>query len=331
MSHTARQPAAASNRGVTELDGAAKPLLSRRGFVARLILRELMLLDVGDRIPGVDSLARQHGVGFGTVQQAIELIEEAGAASFTRRGAQGTFLDQLDWKTAWAVAGLPNIMGSLPLPYTKRYEGLATALFELLARHDTPSMLSYMRGAARRLEAVVDGHADFAVTSVFAAEHFRRSTSDAVSIVVSLPVRTFVSEHSLIFAEPRRKALRAGDRVGVDQDSLDQMLITEMEIAQVAGEVTMVNMPYGHILDALQQHEIDVAVWNSEEVGALQFAIQPLRSRAARQLQGAHTRAAIVARTDDLLTCRALTRSLAVSEIVSIQGEVLAGQRQARY
>jgi hypothetical protein len=290
-----------------------------------------MLLEPGERIPGVDSLAREHQVGFGTVQQAIELIQQAGAASFKRRGAQGTYLETIDWKTAWTVAGLPNIMGSLPLPYTKRYEGLATALYGLLAKDDTPTTLSYMRGATRRLEALLDGHADFALTSLFSAEHFRKNRSDAVAAVLALPAQTFVREHSLIFAEPKRRTVRAGDRIGVDPDSLDQMLITEMEVAEVAGDVTMVNLPYGHTTDALRRRQIDVAVWNSEEVSAQGLSIQPLRSRAARQLKGADTQAAVVARSDDLLTIRALTRSLSADDVLAIQREVLSGDRQARY
>jgi hypothetical protein len=316
---------------IRAIDLTSKPLMSRRGFIARHMMRRVMVLDVGQRIPGIDSMANEYEVGFGTVQEAVELITRAGAATFSRHGAQGTLLDSLDWRVAWTVAGLPNLIGSLPLPYTKRYEGLATALHGLLAEAGTPTTLSYMRGGARRLEAVADGHADFAVTSLFSAERFRESTPDAVSTVISLPAQTFVREHGLVFAERSRKQVRPGDRMGVDRDSLDQMLLTEMEASDVAGEVTLVEMPYGHILDGLAQGEIDVAVWNPEEVSIPGLSIQPLRSAAAHDLAGADTQAVVVARSDDELTRRALTLCLCEDDVVAIQREVISGQRQARY
>ena len=323
-----------SSRGASSIraiDLTSKPLMSRRGFIARHIMRRVMVLDIGQRIPGVDSMANEYEVGFGTVQEAVELISRAGAATFSRHGAQGTVLDSLDWCVAWTVAGLPNLIGTLPLPYTKRYEGLATALHGLLAEAGTPTTLSYMRGAARRLEAVADGHADFAVTSQFSAERFRDSTSDAVTTVVSLPAESFVREHGLVFAERNRQRVLPGDRMGVDRDSLDQMLLTEMEASDVEGEVILVEMPYGHILDGLVQGEIDVAVWNPEEISAPGLSIQPLHSAAARELNGADTQAAVVARTDDELTRRALTLCLREDEVVAIQGDVISGKRQARY
>lgn len=324
MSPTARE-------NVTASDLAERSLLSRRGFVARQIMRQVMVLDEGDRIPGIDHFAHEYAVGFGTVRDALELIASAGAATFRRRGAQGTLLETLDWPVAWSLAGLPSVIGSLPLPYTKRYEGLATALHELLAQAGTPTTLSYMRGAARRLEAVANGHADFAVTSAFSADRFCRSSSDAVSIVLRLPVQTFVSEHGLVFGESLRTRIRPGDRVGVDRDSLDQTLLTDMETADLGDEITLVEMPYGHILDALSQGEIDVAVWNTEEIVTPEISVQPLHSAAARTLRGATTQAAIVVRADDQLTSCALTRGLDEDDIVQIQAAVLSGRRQARY
>jgi hypothetical protein len=324
MSPPARKSVAASDR-------AERSLLSRRGFVARQIMRQIMVIDVGHRVPGIDHFAREYAVGFGTVGDALDLIAQAGAATFRRRGAQGTFLASLDWPVAWTVAGLPSVIGSLPLPYTKRYEGLATALHELLARAGTPATLSYMRGAARRLDAVASGHADFAVTSAFSADHFRQSSPDAVSIVLRLPVQTFVREHGLVFADAGRTRIRPGDRVGVDRDSLDQMLLTDMETGDIGGPVTLLDIPYGHILDALTRGEIDAAVWNTEEIVTPGLSVQPLHSAAAHTLRGSTTQAAVVVRADDELTSAALTRGLSEDDIVLIQAAVLGGERQARY
>jgi hypothetical protein len=188
-----------------------------------------------------------------------------------------------------------------------------------------------MRGASRRLEAVADGRADFAVTSLFAATRFRASTSEAVSVVCSLPPQTYVREHGLVFAARNRKRLRAGDRMGVDPDSLDQSLLTEMEASGVSGGVKFVDMPYGYLLEALSQGEIDAAVWNPEEITAPGLSVQPLHSKAARDLHGADTQASIVVREGDELTRHTLTRFLREDELVAIQREVLSGQRQARY
>jgi hypothetical protein len=321
----------AARKDVVASDRAERSLLSRRGFVARQIMRQIMVLDVGSRIPGTDQFAREYSVGFGTVGEALDLIVQAGAATFRRRGAQGTFLESLDWPVAWSLAGLPSVIGSLPLPYTKRYEGLATALHALLGRAGTPTTLSYMRGAARRLDAVATGHADFAVTSAFSADHFAASAPDAVSIVLRLPAQTFVREHGLVFAEPERTRIRPGDRLGVDRDSLDQTLLTDMEIADVGRDVTLLDVPYGHILDALARGEIDAAVWNTEEIVTPGLSVQPLHSAAAHTLRGSTTQAALVVRSGDDLSSAALIQGLTERDIVRIQAAVLSGERQARY
>lgn len=308
-----------------------RKVLTRQGFLARTLARRLIGKEAGDRVPGVADLAQDSGVGYGTVQEAMRLLEEAGAAKFRRRGAQGTVLEEVNDEVLWAMANAGALVGGLPLPYTRRYEGLATGLYTLLRGAGVPLNLSFMRGGVPRLEALMRGGLDFAVTSVFTAEAFLEENPGSVSVVLRLEPGTYVSEHRLIFGAPSKERLEPGMRVGIDLDSMDQARMTEMEIEEVEGEVELLPMTYTQLLRELDAGRLDAAVWNSEDINGSRFKIVPLRSRRANDLSGSNTAAALSVRTDDKFTERILSTKLLEERLLEVQRDVLDGTLVPRY
>lgn len=62
-------------------------------------------------------------------QFKIQLIlQENGAIKLESKGHLGTFLIAKNTAILLAFAGITSIVGVMPLPYSKRYEGFATGL-----------------------------------------------------------------------------------------------------------------------------------------------------------------------------------------------------------
>jgi len=306
-------------------------LLTKQGYLARVLARRLIGASAEERIPGVAEWAKDYRVGYGTVQEAMRLLEETGAVRFRRRGAQGTVVEAVRDDVLWYVANVGHLVGSLPLPYSRRYEGLATGLYMLLSEAGIPTSLSYIRGGARRLEALLRGGANFAVTSLFTTEVFLAKHPGALNVVMDLGPRTYVTEHRLILADTAKRGLEPGMRVGIDRDSPDQAVITEMELEDFEGDVRLLPMTYTHILRELEAGRLDAAVWNAEDVNGDRFNVVPLSSPKARELSGANTMAAISVRADDEFSARIVRKKLERDQLLKIQGAVLEGDELPRY
>lgn len=306
-------------------------LMTRQGYVARSLARRLIGMESGMRVPGVAETAKVSGVGFGTVQEAMRLLEDIGAARFERRGAQGTVLREMNVDTLWFVANVGRFVGSLPMPYSRRYEGLATGFYSLLEDSGIPVSLSYMRGGVRRLEALLRGGANFAVTSLFTAMEFEEEYPEELQIVVDLGARSYVSEHQIILADPAKDRLEAGMRVGIDRDSTDQARITEMEVADLNADVQLLPMTYTQVLRELEARRLDAAVWNSEDVNGTAFKVVSLSSPDALSLSGTNTIAAISVRAEDEFSAQVVKSKLNRENLLEVQRTVLEGSRLPRY
>lgn len=308
-----------------------RKLMTKQGYVARTLARRLVGKRSGERVPGVTELAKDSGVGYGTVQEAMHLLEDVGAATFRRRGAQGTILEGACAESLWFVASIGHFVGSLPMPYSRRYEGLATGLHSLLEEAGIPVSLSYMRGGIRRLEALLLGGSNFAITSLFTARTFEEEHPGALRVVVELGPKSYVTEHQVILANPTKGSIEAGMKVGIDRDSADQARITEMELAALEGEVRLMPMTYTQVLRELEAGRLDAAVWNSEDVNGTAFKIVPLVSPEAQALSGTNTVAAISVRADDEFSARVALSSLDQRRLLAVQHAVLEGKELPRY
>ena len=308
-----------------------RKLMTKQGYVARTLARHLIGMESGARVPGVTEIARDSGVGYGTVQEAMHLLEDIGAATFRRRGAQGTVLEEARAGSLWFVANVGHFVGSLPMPYSRRYEGLATGLHSLLNEAGIPVSLSYMRGGIRRLEALLKGGSNFAITSLFTARVFEEEHPGTLRVVVDLGPRSYVTEHQVILADPEKSGIEPGMKVGIDRDSADQARITEMELSALEGEVRLMPMTYTQVLRELGAGRLDAAVWNSEDVNGTAFKIVPLMSPEAQALSGTNTVAAISVRADDEFSARVAQSSLDQGRLLKVQRAVLDGSELPRY
>lgn len=303
-------------------------LYSKNGLAAKNIALELLGLELGSKIPTVTDFCDELSLGRGTVQGAIKLLEMLGAIELEARGHLGTFLIRKDVSLLLDISGTGPLVGVMPLPYSKKYEGLATGIidgFDLLNKRIS---LAYMRGASNRLEALKTRRYDFAIVSRLAAEEWTQHHK-GLEIVKSFGLGTYVSEHKIFLADPKKEKIESGMRIGIDRSSPDQTSITLLECEGL--DVEFIDINYMQLFQMLLENRIDAAVWNFDEIRSVQhFKSVDFQSDKAKSLTKKTSEATIVIDTSRSEVLRQL--SLLDTEIVlNAQRLVETGERFPHY
>jgi len=297
------------------------PLISKQGMAVVELANLLLTHQRGDRIQSVQQYAAQFGIGVGTVQAALGYLQEIGTVELVSRGHLGTFIREINYPLLWSLTGQHHIVGGMPLPYSRRYEGLATGLHEAFDRSGVALNLLYTRGALNRLRALTGGKLDFVVLSRFAFEN----ASDyglAIEEVLGLGSESYVGQHIVLLRDHDGHEIEDGMRVGIDPSSIDQVLLAKEACREK--DVELVKINYMNLMTAMQRGQIDATVWNRDDFYACSypFKVVPLAPKDLAQAQ-ANTEAVIAVEKGNQLALRTL-RSIIDKELVcSIQQQVL--------
>ncbi len=244
--------------------GYKEILFSKNGIATYTLAREFIKYHVGDKIPTVSELSETFGLARGTVQNAVKLLQQSDAIRIESKGHVGSYLMKKNMTILLEFAGISSIVGVMPLPYSKRYEGLASGLLVTMENHyNIPASMAFMRGAKNRISMLISNRYDFAIISRSAAEQIIKE-HDNILIVMSFGKNSYLSEHVIIFKDDQMKEIQDGMRVGIDYDSVDQRVLTEKVCA--GKNVEYVHVDYSRIVERVINGEIDAAIWNKDEI-----------------------------------------------------------------
>ena len=304
--------------------------------VRRSLAEQLLTLEIGDRLAPIATFSERLGVGRGTVQVALDELQQAGVIQLQRRGHLGTFVRELDRTGLCAQAGITGIYGLMPLPYSRRYEGFATGLHACFADSELRLSLGFMRGARERWQALLEGKADFILLSRYAFDLLSAEGSDS-SAAVSTPLAcavfppgSYVSEHVVFLASEQPDGIEDGMRVGVDPSSADQQQLT---LAECEGKsVTFHEMSYMVLLERLIQGELEAAIWNVDDrLFAPRLRWVPLSNPRSRAMQARNTAAVLAVRSDRPALVRLLSDLVRPDVVTGVQREVMEARLVPRY
>ncbi|WP_210467976.1 GntR family transcriptional regulator YhfZ [Sporosarcina sp. 6E9] len=257
-------------------------LFSKNGLAAKQIAEMLIPIHEGERIPRVEDFENQLSIGRGTVQGALKVLESLHAVQLESRGHLGTFVVKRNLHLLKEIAGVGDLMGAMPLPYSTLYEGLATGLIEVSDQLMNGINLVYMRGSKQRVEGLKSRRYDFIVLSQLAAEEEMKH-DDQLTIALDFGPNTYVSSHKVFLADPKKNAIERGMRVGIDYSSFDQLKITLLECEDI--DVELVSINYMQLFENLQNGTLDAAVWNSDESRSVKaFKQVNFQSQQAREI-----------------------------------------------
>ncbi|MFI9776535.1 GntR family transcriptional regulator YhfZ [Streptomyces sp. NPDC051956] len=312
------------------MNGFDERFLTRNGLAARQLAVLLLNHEPDTRLPRIRDFAEELGCGNGTVQAALRLLEESGAIETAARGHLGTFLVRSERSILWRLSGLGTLLAAMPLPYSRRYEGLATGLRTAFEEAGTPFAITFMRGAGARATALLEGKVDLVVLSRFAAD--RLIEEHPVELVADLGPATYVGAHGLLLREGA--SLDApGLRVAVDHTSEDQRMLAERAFAGRT-DIEWVESSYMQLRDLFAQNLADATVWNLDEVqGRIGMGgeVLPLGDEVTRDLSLRNSSAAIIGRTEGAKALSAVRDAVDLSTVTSLQAEVLRGERVPSY
>ncbi|EGT4205506.1 GntR family transcriptional regulator YhfZ [Clostridioides difficile] len=303
-----------------------KNFLNKNGFITINIARELILLSVGDKIKTINEYSNKFKVGRGTIQSVIKHFEQVGAISLERKGHLGTFLSQIDYKILWDFTKYNTIVGVMPLPYSKLYEGLATGLNITLEKKEFSIAMAYMRGAETRINSLKSGRYDFAITSKLAATSIL-STDEDMEIVLDLGENSYVNKHVLVFSGQDNIEIKRGMRVGVDRRSIDQYSLTLKEFEGI--DVEFVDMSYNQIVTKILNKEIDAAVWSIDEIKEKEIHLKyrDLKNNISKE----SNTAVIVINKNNLGIKGFIEKFVDAKKVREVQQDVIDGKLSPRY
>ncbi|MFF8783416.1 GntR family transcriptional regulator YhfZ [Streptomyces sp. NPDC015125] len=322
--------------GIHGPGGLDERFLTRNGHAARQLAALLLRQGAdgaGARLPRVRDVAERLGVGNGTVQAALRLLEEAGAITTVARGHLGTFLVGSDRAVLWRLSGLGTVPAAMPLPHSRRFEGLATGLRTAFEEAGAPFSITFLRGAAARVAAVAEGRAELAVLSRFAAD--RLIGQQPVELIADLGPGSYAGEHGLLL-RPGGTLGSPGLRVVVDDASEDQRMLTDRLFAHRPDVERVPCRPSLQPWEELARGRADAAVWNLDEVPAQTatgMQVLPLGDELTRDLAVRHASAALIGRTGEAAggVLAAVRGVVELSTVTAVQGEVLRGERVPAY
>ncbi|MBQ7888214.1 MAG: transporter substrate-binding domain-containing protein [Erysipelotrichaceae bacterium] len=244
--------------------GYKEILFSKNGIATYTLARELLKYNVGDKIPTVSELSETFDLARGTVQSAIKCLQQSDAVRIESKGHVGSYLVKKNTTVLLEFAGISSIVGVMPLPYSKRYEGLASGLLVTMENHyNIPASMAFMRGAKNRISMLISNRYDFAIVSRTAAEEMIREY-DNILVVMSFGPYSYLSEHVIIFKNDKFTSIKDGMRIGIDYDSLDQRYLTE-KVCE-GKNVEYVSVDYSRVLERVLNGDVDAAVWNKDEI-----------------------------------------------------------------
>lgn len=250
--------------------------ITKNAQAIEYIAKYFILQDVGSRIFTISQFEENINVARGTIQNSIKMLTSIGAVTIKSHGHLGSYLVHKDSKLLLQFAGINFIVGVMPLPYSRIYEGLSTALlFTMENESNIPVNMAYMRGAQRRIQMVLNQRYDFAVISKFAADNYLNDNHD-IEIIKEFKPGSYLSKHVLMLSDPNCSEIQDGMKVGIDYDSIDQSLLTKE--ACKGKNVEFIHVSYTQLLEKIISKEIDATVWNGDEIDTklIEFHTIPL-------------------------------------------------------
>lgn len=243
--------------------GLKDKFYQKSGLAIMQLARMFLTKRKGDKLQTITEYEQELGFARGTIQNALSVLKKEEAITLESKGHVGTFLLDIDYKKVWNFVGLDMIVGAMPLPYSKLYEGLATGLYKSAEASEVDLSMAYVRGAKVRIQMLLKGGYDFVVVSLLAA---KQAIAEGMEVEIGIPFgeKSYLSEHVILFADEAKQEIENGMTIGVDPKSFDQFYITKALCKKK--KVKLVEMPYNRIVESIQQKKIDAGVWNLDEI-----------------------------------------------------------------
>ncbi len=283
---------------------------------ARLFLaRELVFLEVGDRIPPMLEWTEKYKISIGTFQKAFIDLEKEGIIKSQRKGVLGSYVTEIDNNRLLEESHLGYMIGVMPLPYSKRYEGLATGIKKSFQNKNINFHFAHMSGSQVRIEQLRKNVFDFAVISKLAFTLLSRKYDD-IEIALELGEKSYVSKHVLLKA-PKVKIIKT---VGIDKNSDDQRYLTEEYFNNKDYE--WIKIDYNETINLLKNNVVDGIIGNLDEINEKGVKLEYEELDSSKVLRIANEGVIVIKKGNRTLK-KIIQKTIDKEYIKKVQNEVL--------
>lgn len=234
-------------------------LLKKNGQAIVNIAKVFLDVNIGDKLETIPKYSEKFSLSVGTIQKAIKFLENEDMVTLEKKGHLGTIVTGIKYEKLLNYAGIDNIVCVMPLPYSKRYEGLATGLKKSFLDKNILLYFAHMGGAEIRINFLEKDMYGFAIVSKLAAKEAIKS-GKKIEIAFEFGKNSYVGGHVLF--KGNKKHIR---KVGIDPNSKDQTLLT-IEYFKNQTDIEFIEIDYNKIPDLLKKGIIDATVWNLDEI-----------------------------------------------------------------
>lgn len=311
-------------------DFSNQMLLSKCGENVVRLSRHLLTLSEGDRLMTMSALAQSLHSGVGTLQSAMQHLESIGAVQMESRGHQGTYLIRMDRKQLWTYSLYGVVRGSMSLPYTKRLQGLATALHFGFDENQIPLNVTYMRGGLMRTSLLTRGDVDFTVCSRLTADIACQQHPE-LFILHRFGAGSLTGGIVAMFRSGEDPVLKDGMRVGIDDTSQDHTALTQQWCRDY--QVDFVSLSYNNIYQKLDSNVVDCALWSKDDVLEKRpmSNVVPLNDFSLSRLIEKQQEAVVLASSDHFEKLDNIKNAFDLQMFRAIQEDVMEDRRLPQY
>ncbi len=302
--------------------------LKKKGIIVNFLASDLLQKKKGDRVPSVTDYQTKYEVARGTIQNALSFLKDREAIKVKSHGHLGTFIEEINYSILQEYALSDTILGTMTLPYSRLYEGLATGIYDVFKENNIKLNLAYIRGSKERVRSIVNKTYRFAVISKFAAEQ-AISTGEPIEISLDFGSRSYLSKHVLLFRDKNQNQIEKNMKIAIDYSSIDQQLLTKSIIKDE--QVEYVEMQGHQIISALQNGQIDAGIWNYDEIRDKNHQGLHHVLLEDSQMERDMSTSVIITHVDDSSMNAFFQKSVDKEKILSIKKDVCAGKIIPQY
>lgn len=306
----------------------SKKFLTKKGVIVNFLASDLLQLKKGDKLPSISEFQLKYDVARGTVQNALNYLKSENGLKTKSSGHLGTFIEEINYTVLQEYALSEAILGTMTLPYSRLYEGMATGIYEEYKENNIKLNLAYIRGSKERVRSITMKTYRFAVVSRFAANRAIEQ-GEPIEIVIDFGNHTYLSGHVLLFANLANNKIRDGMRVAIDYSSLDQQILTKENIQ--GKTVELIEMPGHQIIHSLKNNQIDAGIWNFDEIRDKNYEELNYVSLTDNKLEKDMGASVIICHQDDVSIKAFFAKSFDWQKVLKIQEEVVKGTTIPRY
>jgi DNA-binding protein len=278
------------------------------------ISRDLLCLGLGEKVKSVKEYSDILEISVGSVQKAFDKLESEKVIVLDKKGVLGKVLISKDKNKLISHSELKSVVGVMPLPYSKRYEGLATAIKTAFENFGINFYFAYMQGSRIRLKMLKENIYDFAIMSELAYINFK---TDKIKKVIDFGNSSYVSKHILISNENDNGKIR----IGIDKNSEDQYFLSKRYFKNYDYE--FININSDNVLREILSNNIDKAIISFDDIEDKELENASIIDLEDKEYVDKATIASIVINSNDKFIESLLLQILDKYNIKSIQNKVI--------